>query len=101
MPAAPFSGEAWAAAIEAGVQNKAAVAEEEHPGPHAAELEAMVGHAEPAAHEESFVSEAPASEHFVPERLDLVSDEVVSDSRFLNNLFPRPTSSTRKRARAC
>jgi CheY-like chemotaxis protein len=60
IPAAPFSGEAWAAAIEAGVQNKTAVAEEEHPTPHAAELEAMVGHAEepaPAQHEESFVSE--------------------------------------------
>jgi CheY-like chemotaxis protein len=60
IPAVPFSGEAWAAAIEAGVQNKTAVAEEEHPTPHAAELEALVGHAEPATaeqQEESFVSE--------------------------------------------
>ena len=63
MPAAPFSGEAWAAAIEAGVQNKTAVAEEEHPAPHAAELEAMVGHAEPPpVQEESFVSEQVGSE---------------------------------------
>jgi len=61
IPAAPFSGEAWAAAIEAGVQNKTAVAEEEHPTPHAAELEAMVGHAEESVsppQEESFVSES-------------------------------------------
>jgi CheY-like chemotaxis protein len=87
MPAAPFSGEAWAAAIEAGVQNKAAVAEEEHPAPHAAELEAMVGHAEPvAAREESFVSEAPVSEHVAsqgersqaPVAQDPVSQEFVS-----------------------
>jgi CheY-like chemotaxis protein len=83
MPAAPFSGEAWAAAIEAGVQNKAAVAEEEHPAPHAAELEAMVGHAEPPpVQEESFVSEAPVSERFPSQDLpsqQLVSDQVVSE----------------------
>jgi CheY-like chemotaxis protein len=51
MPVAPFSGEAWAAAIEAGAhnaENKIAVAEEEHPTPHATELEALVGHSEPA-----------------------------------------------------
>jgi CheY-like chemotaxis protein len=57
ISAAPFAGEAWAAAIDAGVQNKTAVAEEEHPAPHAADLEALVGHAEPAPHEQSFVSE--------------------------------------------
>ncbi|MGA2428354.1 MAG: response regulator [Candidatus Acidiferrum sp.] len=57
IPAAPFAGEAWAAAIEAGAQNKTAVAEEEHPAPRAADLEALVGHAEPAPHEQSFVSE--------------------------------------------
>ena len=57
IPASPFAGEAWAAAIEAGGQNKTAVAEEEHPAPHAADLEALVGHAEPAAHEQSLVSE--------------------------------------------
>jgi CheY-like chemotaxis protein len=57
IPAAPFAGEAWAAAIEAGAQNKTAVAEAEHPAPHAADLEALVGHAEPAPHEQSFVSE--------------------------------------------
>ena len=83
MPAAPFSGEAWAAAIEAGVQNKAAVAEEEHPAPHAAELEAMVGHAEPSpVQEESFVSEAPASQQFASQDLpsqQLLSDEAVSE----------------------
>jgi CheY-like chemotaxis protein len=71
IPAAPFSGQAWAAAIEAGVQNKIAVAEEEHPAPHAADLEAMVGHAaetaapEPAVperlHQASFVTEPPRS----------------------------------------
>jgi CheY-like chemotaxis protein len=83
MPAAPFSGEAWAAAIEAGVQNKAAVAEEEHPAPHAAELEAMVGHAEPPpVQEESFVSEAPVSERFAAQdgaSQQLVSEQVVSE----------------------
>jgi CheY-like chemotaxis protein len=57
IPAAPFAGEAWAAAIEAGAQNKTAVAEEEHPAPHAADLEALVGRAEPAPHEQSFISE--------------------------------------------
>jgi CheY-like chemotaxis protein len=56
IPAAPFSGEAWAAAIEAGVQNKTAVAEEEHPTPHAAELERLVGHAEQTPLQPSFVS---------------------------------------------
>jgi len=87
MPAVPFSGEAWAAAIEAGVQNKAAVAEEEHPAPHAAELEALVGHtAETAVEQESFTSEAPAAEHFAsqgfvsqhPSSKHLSSQEVAS-----------------------
>ena len=78
MPVAPFSGEAWAAAIEAGIQNKSAVAEEEHPAPHAADLEALVGHAEePVLRAESFVSEAPVSEHFASE--DVVTQEMVSD----------------------
>jgi CheY-like chemotaxis protein len=57
IPASPFSGEAWAAAIEAGAQNKTAVAEEEHPAPRAADLEALVGHADLAPDEQSFVSE--------------------------------------------
>jgi hypothetical protein len=87
MPAAPFSGEAWAAAIEAGVQNKAAVAEEEHPAPPASELEAMVGHAETvAAREDSFVSDAPVTERIAsqdehsqaPAAQDPVSREFVS-----------------------
>ncbi len=78
MPVAPFSGEAWAAAIEAGIQNKSAVAEEEHPAPHAQDLEALVGHAEePALRAESFVSEAPVSEHFASQ--DVVAQEMVSD----------------------
>jgi CheY-like chemotaxis protein len=70
MPAVPFSGEAWAAAIDVGARNKAAVAEEEHPAPHAADLEALVGHtAEAAVEQESLVSEAPASEHFAAQDL--------------------------------
>ena len=70
MPAVPFSGEAWAAAIDVGARNKAAVAEEEHPAPHAAELEALVGHtAEAAVEQESLLSEAPASEHFAAQDL--------------------------------
>ena len=73
MPAVPFSGEAWAAAIDVGARNKAAVAEEEHPAPHAAELEALVGHtAEAAVEQESLVSEAPASERFAAQHLGLL-----------------------------
>jgi CheY-like chemotaxis protein len=78
IPAVPFSGEAWAAAIEAGAQNKTAVAEEEHPTPHAAELEAMVGHAEESSpavvEEESFVSESVR----VPESTPVEEPAVVS-----------------------
>ncbi len=96
MPAAPFSGEAWAAAIEAGVQNKAAIAEEEHPAPHAAELEAMVGHAEPPpVQEESFVSEAPVTERFAsqdpPSQL-LISDQVVSEQVVSDQVSEQPIS---------
>jgi CheY-like chemotaxis protein len=72
MPTVPFSGEAWAAAIQPGVQNRAAVAEEEHPVPHAAELEALVGHtAEGAVEQESFTSEVPAAapDHFASQEL--------------------------------
>jgi CheY-like chemotaxis protein len=83
MPVTPFSGEAWAAAIEAGIQNKSAVAEEERPAPHAQDLEALVGHAEePVLRAESFVSEAPVSEHFASEDVDtqeMVSDQVASE----------------------
>ena len=71
IPAAPFSGEAWAAAIEAGSSNKIAVAEAEHTavmeGP-ASDLDTLVGHAEPAAdrapavEEQSYVTEVPVSE---------------------------------------
>jgi len=86
MPAAPFSGEAWAAAIEAGIQNKSAVAEEEHPAPHTQDLEALVGHAEePALRAESFVSEAPISEHFPSQ--DVVAQEIVSDRVASEPLF--------------
>jgi CheY-like chemotaxis protein len=68
MPAAPFSGEAWAAAIEAGNANKAAVAEAEHPAVAEApvsDLDTLVGRAEPVAEEapaveeQSFVTQVP------------------------------------------
>jgi len=71
IPAAPFSGEAWAAAIEAGSSNKTAVAEAEHPAvmeAPASDLDTLVGHAEPAAEtappveEQSYVTEVPVSE---------------------------------------
>jgi CheY-like chemotaxis protein len=87
IPAAPFSGEAWAAAIQAGTQNKVAVAEEEHPTPQAAELEAMVGHAEePAAanpvHQDSMnESMQPLSqteESFVSEQASVAEPEAVA-----------------------
>ena len=66
MPAAPFSGEAWAAAIEAGTP-KTAVAEAEHPAVMealASDLDTLVGHADPVAatlaiEEQSFVTEIP------------------------------------------
>ncbi|HUE42737.1 MAG TPA: response regulator [Candidatus Sulfotelmatobacter sp.] len=69
MPAAPFSGDAWAAAIEAGSPNKAAVAEAEHPAiveSPVSDLDTLVGRAEPAVEaapaveEQSFVTEVPA-----------------------------------------
>jgi CheY-like chemotaxis protein len=73
IPAAPFAGEAWAAAIEAGSPNKSAVAEADHPAiaeARTSELDALVGHAEtsateadqaPAIEEQSFVTEVPVS----------------------------------------
>jgi CheY-like chemotaxis protein len=71
MPAAPFSGEAWAAAIEAGSPNNAAVAEAEHPAivepTPVSDLDTLVGRAEPAhetalaVEEQSFVTETPIS----------------------------------------
>jgi CheY-like chemotaxis protein len=94
MPAVPFSGEAWAAAIEAGVQNKSAVAEQEHPAPHAADLEALVGHAvEPALPPESFVSEGPVSGHFASQ--DAVSQPMVSQPPVSDRLASeQPVSET-------
>ena len=74
VPAAPFSGEAWAAAIEAGSSNKTAVAEAEHPAvldAPVSDLDTLVGHAEPATHavpeveEQSFVTEVPVQEPVV------------------------------------
>ena len=71
IPAAPFSGEAWAAAIEAESQNKTAVAEAEHPAivepPPVSDLDTLVGSAQPvveaspALEEQSFVTEVPVS----------------------------------------
>ena len=51
MPAGPpFAGEAWAAAIDNGSDRKTAVAEEEHPTVHPADLEKLIGQAsEPVA----------------------------------------------------
>jgi CheY-like chemotaxis protein len=71
IPAAPFSGDAWAAAIEAGSSNKAAVAEAERPAVIEApvsDLDTLVGQAEPdaeaprAIEEQSFVTEVPVPE---------------------------------------
>jgi CheY-like chemotaxis protein len=72
VPAAPFSGEAWAAAIEAG-SPKAAIAEAEHPAvmePPASDLDTLVGHAEPVTEapgieEQSFVTEVPVPAEIV------------------------------------
>ena len=71
MPATPFSGDAWAAAIEAGSANKTAVAEAEHPAiverSPVSDLDTLVGRAEPVVEatpeveEQSFVTEVPAS----------------------------------------
>jgi CheY-like chemotaxis protein len=69
MPATPFSGDAWAAAIEAG-SPKTAVVEVEHPSlsepARVSDLDTLVGHAEPETEEvaeveeQSFVTEIPA-----------------------------------------
>jgi CheY-like chemotaxis protein len=46
MPATvPFSGEAWAKAIDAGLDRKTAVVEEEQPSAHRSDLEQMIGQA--------------------------------------------------------
>jgi len=81
MPAAPFSGDAWAAAIEAGSPTKTAVAEADHPAiaePPASDLDTLVGRAEPetehapAIEEQSFVTEVPVS---APEPVVEASEE--------------------------
>jgi hypothetical protein len=90
IPSAPFSGEAWAAAIEAGVQNKTAVAEEEHPVPRTADLETLVGRAaEPAAHE------MRAEEGFVAEPVSVPQPSPLSES-----VEPAPVASTQVEATA-
>ncbi len=70
IPAAPFSGDAWAAAIEAGSPNKTAVAEAAHVATAdetVSDLDTLVGRAEPEPHpplaieEQSFVTEVPVS----------------------------------------
>ena len=70
IPAAPFSGEAWAAAIEGGAPNKTAVAEADHAAltdETVSDLDTLVGRAEPEAEhapaieEQSFVTEVPVS----------------------------------------
>ena len=69
MPHAPFSGEAWAAAIDTESSRKTAIAEEEHPGidgvhaVQAADLEKMIGHvAEPEVAVDPAVAEAESAE---------------------------------------
>jgi CheY-like chemotaxis protein len=62
---APFSGEAWAAAIDTESSRKTAVAEQERPTVHAGDLEKMVGHvSEPVAVETPAVLE-PAKQSAV------------------------------------
>jgi CheY-like chemotaxis protein len=66
MPHPPFSGEAWAAAIDTESSRKTAIAEEEHPTVHAvqaADLEKMIGHvAEPLVADEPAVAAAEPGE---------------------------------------
>ena len=99
IPAAPFSGEAWAAAIEAGVQNKTAVAEEEHPTPHAAELEAMVGHAEESVsppQEESFVSESVRTSEPTPVEEPAMVSAVAAEPEPESAVAPEPAPEPEK-----
>jgi CheY-like chemotaxis protein len=87
QPAAPFAGEAWAAAIDSGSGSKTAVAEAEKPAVPAAELEAMVGHAaEPAVAEETPVPEREST----PESSPAV---VAADSATVEAPTPSKTSS--------
>ncbi|HXT77818.1 MAG TPA: response regulator [Candidatus Eisenbacteria bacterium] len=89
----PFSGEAWAAAIDTESSRKTAIAEEEHPAVHAADLEKMIGHvAEPVAAEKP--APAEQAEH-VASPADAVVEEapVVAEpakNSGLNSWFSTP-----------
>jgi CheY-like chemotaxis protein len=101
MPATPFSGEAWAAAIEAGNANKIAIAEAEHPAVAEApssDLDTLVGRAEPAVEaapaveEQSFVTEVPVS---APEPVVEAVEQHVEESNVASTVSePEPAPET-------
>jgi hypothetical protein len=106
MPAAPFSGDAWAAAIEAGSSNKTAVVEAEHPAVSApariSDLDTLVGHAETDAgevtevEEQSFVTEIPVPASVV-EAVE-VNDAAAKVSEAIPEVSPEPSSEKAEQA---
>ena len=97
IPAAPFAGDAWAAAIEAGNPNKAAVAEVERPAiseETVSDLDTLVGRAEPVAEaaapieEQSFVTEVPVK---APEPVVDAIEQHVDESVAPTAAKPEPT----------
>lgn len=60
-PGPPFAGEAWAAAIDTESNRKTAIAEEEHPAVHPADLERLIGHSPESDLASASVSEPPAT----------------------------------------
>jgi len=73
MPHPPFAGEAWAAAIDTESSRKTAIAEEEHPTVHAADLEKLIGHVT-----QRVVAEDPAPAS--TDQVEHVEQEAAADS---------------------
>jgi CheY-like chemotaxis protein len=96
LPSSPFSGQAWAAAMETHSDHKTAVAEAEHPEVPAAELERMVRQvAEPSVAEEQ-LAETRAPESSVvaqPEKAPEPPPLVALESAPASAQSPAPASS--------
>ncbi len=96
-PAAPFAGEAWAAAIQSESESKTAVAEIEKPTVPAAEPETLVEHAaEPAVAEQPVVSDPvpePEPEPVGESTVDSLPAVVAEDSAAVEAPTPSATTS--------
>jgi CheY-like chemotaxis protein len=86
MPAGPpFAGEAWAAAIDGGSDRKTAVAEEEQPRVHPADLEKMIGHGtEPAVASEAPMVVEPEPPQFVSSEEPRVTEPEPARNEFVS-----------------